>query len=77
MKIKNKYRGVFNYSRDVYVLYCFAYSKRNAWLIFCRRLAKMQGVIPSVVMNYFNGSTRNHEITVEMEITEEKGGNRK
>ncbi len=71
-KIKQKWRGSFNYSRQAYILYCYAYTERQAWVIMCRRLAKMQGVVPSVVMNYFNGSIRNYEITIETEYKEVK-----
>jgi hypothetical protein len=65
MKIKKKWRGAFNYRKSSIVLYAFAYTEKQAWAIFCRRLAKKDGVLPSIVMGLFDGSRDNHEITSE------------
>ncbi len=70
--MKSLWRGVFNYNRDVEILYAYAASKKQAWLVMCKRMAKKQGVIPSIVMNYFDGSRPNYEITIEMEVKEDE-----
>ncbi|MCR4307531.1 MAG: hypothetical protein NUV80_03150 [Candidatus Berkelbacteria bacterium] len=68
-KIKQLWKGTFAYRQEPHVLYRFAYTKRQAWAVMCRDLAKKQDVAPSVVMNYFNGETPNFEIKIEMEVT--------
>jgi hypothetical protein len=50
---KIKYKGVFVFPSKVLILYTFAYSERQAWLRFCKRMAKMDGVHPSEVMALF------------------------
>jgi hypothetical protein len=62
---------VFNFQREVTVLYAHAFTKRQAWLVMCKRLAKKHGVIPLMVMNYFDGEKPNYEISLEMEIAED------
>jgi len=69
-KIKNLYRGAFNYRNSVNVLYAYAFSPEQARVIMCRRLAKRHGVHPAVVLSLF-GDGENYEITVELEIKEE------
>ena len=41
--IKQLWRGVFNFQREVTVLYAHAFTKRQAWLVMCKRLAKKHG----------------------------------
>ena len=69
-KIKQHYRGVFNYALEVYILYCYAYSERQAWLSFCRQLSKKHNVPLSYVTGYFDGSKDNYLIEIETEIKE-------
>ncbi len=76
-KIKQKWRCVFNYSREVYILYCYAFTERQAWQIMCLRLAKMHNVHPSHVFALFDGHLDNFSIEIELEIKEieeEKSG---
>jgi hypothetical protein len=69
-EVRNLYRGAFNYRQSAVILYRRAASKRQAWLIMCRFMAKRDGVDPRVVMGLFDGSRDNYEITVEQEVTE-------
>jgi hypothetical protein len=69
-KIKQHWRGKFLFNRQSYTLYRYAYTERQAWLIMCRQIARKQGVIPSMVMNYFNGDQDNYKITIETEYKE-------
>jgi hypothetical protein len=72
MAIKKKWCGEFNYRRKMTVLYCHAYTERQAWLTFCRRLAAKDGVNAVSVMGLFDGSRDNYKITIEQEYKEEK-----
>lgn len=69
--VKNLYRGSFNLNHEVFAEYAYAYTERQAWAVFCRRIAKKTGVHPRVAMNHFNGEKDNHNITMEMEIKED------
>jgi hypothetical protein len=71
MKLKTLFRGAFNYRQTAKVLYAYAFTERQAWAIMCRRLAEKDGVHPSVVMNLFDSSRPNFEITIETEFKED------
>ena len=68
--MKNLYRGAFNFGHVLRIEYAYAHSKRQAWAVMCKRIAKKDGVPDSSVMGLFDGSKPNHEITVEMEVSE-------
>jgi len=65
--IKNLYRGAFSYSHEAHILYTYAHTERQAWLIFCRRLAKKHDVSLQTVMGLFDGEKDNYQITMEVE----------
>jgi len=46
-------------------MYAQAYSKRQAWMHFCRRLAKKHDVSIGMVMGKFDGTQDNYEIKEE------------
>ena len=48
-------------------MYAYAYTKRQAWAIMCRRLAEKDGVGVLTVMSLFDGKSENYEITIERE----------
>lgn len=62
---KLRWKGIFNFQRELYIEYCYAYSKKQALVVMCRRIAKKQRVIPSLVMNYFDGTKDNYSIQEE------------
>ena len=68
--IKHCWRGVFNYSREIRVLYCHATTKDAAWVKLCHRLAKIYGVEPYTVMQRFNRKYGNFTIEKEIEYQE-------
>ncbi len=74
MKTKNLYKGMFNYHRELYVLYGHAYSERQAWVSFCHRLADKHNLPARTVMNFFDGTKDNYEIRVEVEFHEDEAG---
>lgn len=69
-KIKNLYRGAFNFAHAVEFEYAYAYTERQAKAIMCRRLANKHGVGFLTVWQLFDGSKNNFEITIEMEVTQ-------
>ena len=68
--MKHLWRGAFNYRNTAIVLYASAYSKEQAKLLMCKRLANKHDVNPSVVMGYFDGSRDNYTIEIETEFKE-------
>lgn len=70
-RIKQHYKGIFNLNREVHILYCYAYTPRQAWAVFCQRLAAKHEILPRDVMKYFDGSKDNYEISLETEIRED------
>jgi hypothetical protein len=70
MKVKSLWRGAFNFHQTAKVMYTYAYSERQAWAVFCQRLAKKDGVHPSAVYRIFDGSRDNYEIKIELEVRE-------
>lgn len=71
-RIKSLWRGVFQLNHQVFTLYAHAYSEKQAWSIFCRRIADKHGISTYNVMDYFNGDKVNYEITVEVEFQEDE-----
>ena len=63
--VKKRFVGVFNFNRMRYVEYAYAHSKHQAFVVLCRRIAKKQSVIPSMVINYFMGKENSYDITEE------------
>lgn len=59
------FKGWFNYGHELHIMYAQAYSKRQAWMHFCRRLAKKHDVSIGMVMNKFDGTQDNYEIKEE------------
>ena len=47
------------------MLYAFAYSEKQAWLTFCRRIANEHGVRLGDVMSVFDGSKDNFRVEKE------------
>lgn len=70
-RLKNLYIGSFNFRRELYIQRCYAYSSKQAWLLFCGRLAKKQGVSNKMVMGLFDGRKDNFNINLEVEFEEE------
>jgi hypothetical protein len=70
VEMKNVYKGVFSYRCELERLFAHAYSKKQAKLIMCRRLAKDHDVSLATVLRLFDGSKPNFEITIETEFVE-------
>lgn len=70
MKVKSLWRGAFNFHQTARVMYTYAYTERQAWAIFCQRLAKKDKVHPSAVYGIFDGTRDNYEVKIETEFKE-------
>lgn len=64
--LKQLWEGVFNGQRQVYYLYCYAYSSEQARILFCRMIAKKQGVDVWIVLQYFAKGNDNFKICLEV-----------
>ena len=62
---KKFFKGIFNFNRELFIEYAYAHSKQQAFIVFCRRIAKKQSVIPSWVFNHFKEHENGYEITIE------------
>lgn len=69
-KLKHKWRGSFNYNRMPVIEYAYAFSKEQARVVLCRRLAKKHDVHPATVLSMFDGSRDNFSIEIELEVKE-------
>lgn len=70
--VKSLYCGVFNFKRERYIEYVYAYTPLQAKMIIMRRIANKQGVPLSWVCNYFNGAKDNFKIEPETIFEEVK-----
>jgi hypothetical protein len=70
MTVKNRWKGMFNFNRELYIKYAFAYSKDQAKIIMARRIAKEQEVLPVVVLGYLKEHPNSWEIILETEFKE-------
>ena len=64
--MKDLYRGSFKIGQMVKIMYAYAHSEKQAWVTMCRRIAKEDGVHPSVVFGVFDGDKSSYEIKREM-----------
>jgi hypothetical protein len=69
-KTKDMYSGRFNYSREIFLMYRYAFTERQAWKMFCEELAGKHNIRVGAVMNLFDGSKDNFEIKNETQFTE-------
>ena len=69
--LKSLWKGIFNLSQTVMVERTQAYTERQAWFLFCYRIAKRRGVPVKNIMQIFDGTRPNFDIKLEMEFTEE------
>jgi hypothetical protein len=63
--IKKLWKGIFNYSHELFILYCYAYSKAQAREVFFRRLAAKHEVSIQTVRGVFDGGKDNFSIEEE------------
>ena len=70
MAINITFKGVFNYKREIYVLYTSATTEKRAWSNFCYQLARIRDDPIRYVKGHFSGQQDNFKITKEIEFVE-------
>jgi len=65
MKFKNLYKGQFNWQREIYTFYRYAFSEDSAKVLMFRALAKKLDTSIQNIKVYFNGSSDNFKIRKE------------
>ena len=68
--MKSLWKGTFNLSQTVMVERIQAYTERQAWFLFCQRIARRRDVPVRNITKIFDGTRPNFEISLEMEFTE-------
>ena len=68
--MKDLWKGVFNLYRETLIERTYAASERQAWLLFCKRIAKRRQVSERQIMQIFDGTRPNYNISLEMEFEE-------
>ena len=64
-KIKNMWRGKFVFGGSSRVLYAHAYTKKQAFMIMCRRISVEDNLPFFQVYNYFNHENSNVSLEIE------------
>ncbi len=68
--LKNLYRGTFNLSQTVMVERVQAHTERQAWFLFCQRIARRREVPVRNITKIFDGTRPNFDIKLEMTFEE-------
>lgn len=71
MKVKNLYKGVFNFPVEIIREYAMAYSAEQAKVIMARRIAKKQNISPIIILAWMKENSGIYKIALEMEWEEE------
>ena len=70
-RLKNLWRGVFNFHCQAFVLYGHAYTEKQAKIVMAQRLAKKHNVLPVTVLSWMKENPDNFEIKIEREFEED------
>jgi len=68
--IKNLYKGMVQFRKNLYIEYVRAYTEEQARIVIARRIAKKQGVLPVVVLSWMKEFPDNFDIKIEIEFKE-------
>jgi hypothetical protein len=71
-KVKQLWKGCFNWQYTMAVIYRAAYSREQARELMFRVLADRHNVSISAIREYFSGEKDNYNITVETEYKEDE-----
>jgi transposase-like protein len=72
MKVKQLWKGIFNFTAGLKRSYAYAYTERQATLIIVKRIAKDQGVYPSFLFDWMNKHPERYKIKLEVEFIEDE-----
>jgi hypothetical protein len=73
-KIKQLWKGMFNFRRELYIEFAYAYTVDQAKIVMARRIAKKQEVLPVIVLGYLKDHPNSFEIKLEIEFKEVENG---
>ena len=68
--MKQLYKGIYNLNTEMKILYAYANTPEQARVVMARRIAKMQGALPAVVLGYLKDHPESCKIKTEMEWRE-------
>jgi hypothetical protein len=71
MRIKQLWKGIFNFPAGLKREYAYAYTEEQARVLMIKRLAKQQGVDPSFLFDWLSKHPAKYTIKLEIEFTEE------
>jgi hypothetical protein len=74
MAIKNLYKGMFQFRKNLYIEYAQAYTEKQARIVIARRIAKKQNVLASMVLAWMKENPESYEIKTEIEFKENENG---
>ena len=69
-KIKNRYKGIFNYQHQVHILYTFAYSEKQAKVLLIKHLSKIVDRDFMSLWGLYLGQIDNYAVMLETEFKE-------
>jgi hypothetical protein len=68
--IKNLYKVLVQFRKNLYIEYVRAYTEEQSRIVIARRVAKKQGVLPVVVLSWMKEHPDNFDIKIETEFKE-------
>lgn len=72
MKIKQLWKGIFNFPAGLRREYAYAYTEDQARVLMIKRISKKQGVYPSFLFDWLNKHPGKYTIKLEIEFTEDE-----
>jgi len=72
MKVKNLFKGMVQFRRELFIERTQAYSEKQAKVLIAKRIAKNQGVLPVTVLKWMKDNPDSYEIKLEIEFSEEE-----
>jgi hypothetical protein len=72
MAIKNLYKGMIQFRKELFIEYAQAYTEKQARIVIARRIAKKQEVLPVIVLAWMKEFPDSFEIKMECEYQEEE-----
>lgn len=70
MAIKNLYKGMVQFRRELFIEYVQAYTEKQARIVIARRIARKQEVLPVIVLSWMKEFPDSFEIKIEREFEE-------
>lgn len=72
MRIKQLWKGIFNFPTGLRREYAYAYTEDQARVLMIKRIAKKQGVYPGYLFDWLEKNPIKYTIKLEIEFTEDE-----